>query len=318
MNQQFFICDIDNCISDDRSRIPLIDWHQTDLNKRYAAYHEAFERDFPHEPSCEIVRRRIQQGQTPLYITGRPEAFRKGTIEWLQRHNLLLIDPGAPVCVMLMRPNGNTDGSVELKKHLLAGFRERRGKGVWIDHAYDDREDIVQMYRDSGLSASVLKCHSVDAYAPPKRDWLREALPGVSASADNWKAAVEAQRIKLSIGYHEGKDDPKPAPARDAADILATASKTYRERNAVYGDNYKHFGKVMKGLFPRGLHVESIDDWNRLGVLVQVASKLSRYAQNFSAGGHVDSAHDAAVYAAILQELTEDSLARREDPGAGR
>lgn len=92
-------------------------------------------------------------------------------------------------------------------------------------------------------------------------------------------------------------------PSPTVPELLRAAAQTYDERSRVYGDNYKHFGAVMAGCFPNGLVIASEDDWCRLGILVQIASKLTRYAQSF-ADGHVDSAHDTIVYAAMLEELT--------------
>jgi hypothetical protein len=34
-------------------------------------------------------------------------------------------------------------------------------------------------------------------------------------------------------------------------------------------------------------------------------TKLQRYAESLGTGGHADSAHDAAVYSAMLEELTK-------------
>lgn len=95
----------------------------------------------------------------------------------------------------------------------------------------------------------------------------------------------------------------------NAADILDSAAQTYRERNKIYGDNYKHFGFAAAALFPDGLLVTSAAEWNRLGIFVQCLSKLSRAAGNLHVGGHLDSAHDLSVYAAMLQELTEEGTA---------
>lgn len=92
----------------------------------------------------------------------------------------------------------------------------------------------------------------------------------------------------------------------NASELLEAAAATWRQRNALYGDNYKRFGAVMVALFPNGLTLDTVDDFNRLGVFVQCVSKLSRYAENISRGGHQDSAHDLAVYAAMLEELTSD------------
>lgn len=106
--------------------------------------------------------------------------------------------------------------------------------------------------------------------------------------------------------YHEFN---APKANMNAADILDSAAQTYRERNKLYGDNYKHFGFAAAALFPDGLLVTSPEEWNRLGIFVQCLSKLSRVAGNLHAGGHLDSAHDLSVYAAMLQELTEEGTA---------
>lgn len=91
-----------------------------------------------------------------------------------------------------------------------------------------------------------------------------------------------------------------PNRLRKAADI-------YAERNAIYGDNYKHFGKVVEALFPNGVNsvpgADKAEQYNRLGVLIQIISKLTRYCAQFEKGGHADSLDDLAVYACMLQEL---------------
>jgi hypothetical protein len=88
-------------------------------------------------------------------------------------------------------------------------------------------------------------------------------------------------------------------------ELLLAAAQTFDERNRVYGDAYKNFGGVMQGMFPSGLTVNDVDAWNRLGLLVMVVGKLTRYTAQFDNGGHKDSAHDLINYAAMLEELTK-------------
>jgi len=99
-----------------------------------------------------------------------------------------------------------------------------------------------------------------------------------------------------------------------APDFLESGAATFRQRNALYGDNYLSFGKVMSGLFPEGLRIEAgdIEAYNRLGIFTQCVSKISRYALNLAQGGHEDSAHDLMVYAAMLEEVTSDLRAYAE------
>lgn len=93
--------------------------------------------------------------------------------------------------------------------------------------------------------------------------------------------------------------------------MLRDSAATYEQRNKVYGDNYKSFGTAMFGLFPNGLKIETTDDWNRLGILVQMASKLTRYAHQFPNGGHDDSLLDLAVYTTMLRELDAEAATHK-------
>jgi hypothetical protein len=98
---------------------------------------------------------------------------------------------------------------------------------------------------------------------------------------------------------------------KSVPEALSELGELYWQRNALYGDNYKFFGKVLLGLFPNGLHLRTEEDFNRFGVFVQIVSKVSRYAQTFSDGGHGDSLDDTSVYAMMLREL--DAIAAHEE-----
>jgi hypothetical protein len=84
---------------------------------------------------------------------------------------------------------------------------------------------------------------------------------------------------------------------------LREAAQVFEQRNEMYGDNYKKFGAIMNDIFPDGFTIDNPQDWNRFGILIQVVSKLTRYAENFNRGGHDDSLVDLSVYAHMLREL---------------
>jgi len=92
-------------------------------------------------------------------------------------------------------------------------------------------------------------------------------------------------------------------------DQLEAKAALYRERNKIYGDNYKRFGPILSLILSgQKLDPEDATQMNRLGILVQIVAKVSRYGENFSRGGHDDSLDDIAVYSMMLREL--DNLAR--------
>ena len=88
---------------------------------------------------------------------------------------------------------------------------------------------------------------------------------------------------------------------------LRAAAEIYEQRNAMYGDNYKKFGTWAQPLLA-DCNATTVTDVNRLGVLLQMLSKMSRYVENFNAGGHDDSLDDLVVYSMMLKELDSERL----------
>lgn len=95
--------------------------------------------------------------------------------------------------------------------------------------------------------------------------------------------------------------------AKTPDQVLAACSETFRERNAIYGDNYKQFGAIMKAFFPNGIQLQTVADFDRFTLFQNCMAKLSRYANTLPTGGHVDSAHDLSVYAAMLECATKEN-----------
>jgi hypothetical protein len=90
--------------------------------------------------------------------------------------------------------------------------------------------------------------------------------------------------------------------------LLTAAAATFAERSKLYGDNYKRFPTVFLSLFPGGVlpPIKTAGDMSRLQLMMQITNKLTRYAENLTRGGHQDSAHDIIVYAAMLEEETNE------------
>lgn len=134
------IIDLDNCVSNDQWRLPRIQNHHSRPNDRYWDYHDCCDQDL-HENKHVITRLRYQYRL--LVFTSRPEAVRRKTELWLAKWDI-------PHDILFMRPNDNHMPSVEMKKTMLgwlpAGYR--------IEHAIDDRHDILDMYRSQGIPST--------------------------------------------------------------------------------------------------------------------------------------------------------------------
>jgi hypothetical protein len=96
---------------------------------------------------------------------------------------------------------------------------------------------------------------------------------------------------------------------KSVASKFEQMAETFRERGAMYGRNYVKLGQAMHALFPEGLTINTPEDWTRLHLFMLGMTKQSRYANNFTKGGHPDSIHDSAVYNTILEAYDEECRA---------
>jgi len=105
---------------------------------------------------------------------------------------------------------------------------------------------------------------------------------------------------------------------KNAGDILTEGGETFKERHKVYGNNFLKVGPMLVAMFPDGITLKTAEDFIRFELFMLKVVKCSRYAENFSKGGHMDSVHDDMVYSAMLEYvdtvLREGSSAVPIDP----
>lgn len=95
--------------------------------------------------------------------------------------------------------------------------------------------------------------------------------------------------------------------AKSVPTRLHALAKIYQDRNAVYGDDYMHAGKILSGYFPRGINLKTEEDFRRFYMFVHMIGKTNRYAHCMARGeGHADSLNDLSVYGQITQETDDD------------
>jgi hypothetical protein len=267
------IVDLDNCISDDSRRVPLIDWDAVTPDKRYAAYHaDAINDLYVPLPFNDLSGFHVKVA----IFTARPEAYRQVTMDWLAKNNINW-------SWLFMRADGCTKPSPELKRvmylSLISGCGAARSL---VKVAVDDREDVLQMYREFGVTPVLHAIHPEIVYEPPACDCSCACgVPcncGCDGDCQNYRAVT-------------------------AADILADMADTFRERNKVYGSNYKMVAPLVKALFPDGVPPELVvtDQWHLFELKLV---KLSRFA--ISNLTHTDSIHDDAVYSAMIESIIRE------------
>lgn len=86
---------------------------------------------------------------------------------------------------------------------------------------------------------------------------------------------------------------------KNTTKVLGEMLETFLQRQSVYGDNVNRIGFVLAALFPDGVKLNTPEDHDRYHLFLMIAVKMTRLAvTNIN---HQDSAHDLAVYGAMLE-----------------
>jgi hypothetical protein len=88
------------------------------------------------------------------------------------------------------------------------------------------------------------------------------------------------------------------------SEVMEEASKTFKARQAVYGDNYKLAAEALKAFFPDGVDLKTSEDQERYHIFMLIVVKLSRYANGWKSP-HQDSIHDAGIYSFMLEAIDQ-------------
>lgn len=211
----------------------------------------------------------------------------------------------------------------------------RTAKGVPLEPGEADSWTVAQIADAFGVPESVLvpgPSEEPMPLAPPTRGEglapakapvasVANGMAEVTSSPEAWDLAQDLMRAK-SHGFQfpfcpqcqcggkcsafgrceleaQGVYAADPVP-RTAADILIEMGETFRERNKVYGSNYKMVGPLVKVLFPDGVPPELVAS-HRWHLFELKLVKLSRFA--ISKLTHLDSIHDDAVYSAMIESI---------------
>lgn len=239
------------------------------------------------------------------------DSWRIDKIDWSQTH------PSNRYAAYHDNCSGDAAANVEVLK-----FMTQQARPVFFTARPDfvRRWTIEWIERELGVQHPWLYMRGRDDHRPSvdlKRSMLKEFIEmgvpkeDIVAAYDDHEGVLamylEEGVAAFRLAIHDRCAYTPPAIKLRAPDLLAEGAKTFRQRNAIYGDTYLDFGQMCATLFPKGLHVETgdVDGFNRLGVFVQCLSKVARYSANINTGGHPDSAHDLMVYASMLQEVTK-------------
>ena len=127
-------------VTDMDGTVSLADHRQHFLDKQprdWDGFHAASVDDPPNWPVIEMLRSLHHAGHHVEIWTGRVEAMRMQTVEWLARYDV-------PYQALMMRPNGDYSSGTDMKFQWMM----ERGQP---DLMIDDSAPAVARFREAGI-----------------------------------------------------------------------------------------------------------------------------------------------------------------------
>ncbi len=170
------VFDIDGVLADVRHRLH----HVTARPKDWDAFFGAANADPPLAEGLNAVQTAARAGHAVMYLTGRPERCRAGTLAWLT-------EQGLPAGELFMRADSDRRPARITKVATLNRLARRFRVAAFVD----DDAAVVEAVRRAGFPV----LHA---------QWMEPSTSGVD-SAPGAEGAVSAQEVLFEIQESEGR-----------------------------------------------------------------------------------------------------------------
>jgi phosphoglycolate phosphatase-like HAD superfamily hydrolase len=134
-----YIFDIDGTLADLTHRLYLVRLPQPD----WETFHKLCPDDVPIWEVITVARALAAAGHILVFSTGRMESNRAATDAWLRKYRVCLGN-------LFMRADGDHREDFVVKSELLEKIK-RTFPEEKIGGAFEDRQQVVDMYRENGI-----------------------------------------------------------------------------------------------------------------------------------------------------------------------
>jgi hypothetical protein len=144
------IFNLDGCVSDDRWRRSMVP-HDAEKAVDFAEYHARCYEDEPMAYGAAILANHIANGDFIVFLSGRPGQVGEESVKWIAEK--FKLKPGDDFTLFL-RGDKDERPTVNIKSDFVDFLMKSGNKTIVA--AYDNRRDVVLMYREKGIEATIL------------------------------------------------------------------------------------------------------------------------------------------------------------------
>ena len=137
---KLFVIDMDGTLCNAKHREHLAQ------AKCWDEFHAGLADDEPNQDVLYFLQMLMKQEHSFIFLTGRNEAYRNQTVQWLIKHDVYADD-------LLMRPDGNFQPDAEIKPYLLRQWLDYAGSdSTSVVAILEDRDKMVECWRNLGYA----------------------------------------------------------------------------------------------------------------------------------------------------------------------
>lgn len=133
--KNIILCDIDGTVANNDHR-----QHFLEGKKDWDGFFDALDKDEPIFLIINKIIRENESGKNIIFLTGRPERYRRTTRDWLTKYFNFEIK-------LLMRNDNDRRGKLDIKKEIF----ESNFNFNDIDYVVDNDEDLLKMWAELSL-----------------------------------------------------------------------------------------------------------------------------------------------------------------------
>lgn len=153
------LCDIDGTIADCMHRVH----HVTKEPKDWKSFFDEMGNDTLKTFTFKMLLDFFKDGKRIIFVSARPEQYRKMTEDWLRKHNMIpwnepstrslfsansITGDIIPYDALILRKENDSREDTIVKQQILDTFFDKRT----ISHVIDDRPCVVRMWKENGLN----------------------------------------------------------------------------------------------------------------------------------------------------------------------